>query len=176
MAPPARRSDAGAVRDRRRLRHLQGEPRGCGSERAASRPAARGAGRGRRPAAEHEGRAKGSALGLRWELRGNTAGVRVKGGTEGPRIPCGPSRGEQGRGWEQRGRVVSEAPGKGLPEEAEGARRAEGEHLALASFPLPARIWYEVVLSWPCPFRPVLGAAEFGRADPFLFPQKPAGA
>lgn len=26
MAPLARRSDAGAVRDRRRLRHLQGEP------------------------------------------------------------------------------------------------------------------------------------------------------
>lgn len=60
---------------------------------------------------------------------------------------------------------MSQASGMGLPEETESARRAERELLgtcqaspvALASSPLPARVWWEVVLSRPCPFRRVRG-------------------
>lgn len=62
-----------------------------------------------------ERRAKGSASGLRWELRRIiVGGGESEGGSEGSRIPCGASGGEQGRGWEQRGCIVSEASGRRL--------------------------------------------------------------
>lgn len=88
--------------------------------------------------------------------------MRVRG-----RVRAAASRagGGQGRGWEQGGCVVSEASGKELPEEAESARRAERELLAacqaspvaLASSPLPAWLWWEVVLPRQSPFRRVRG-------------------
>lgn len=82
-----------------------------------------------------EGRAKGSASGLRWELRGNTGGG--EGGSEGSRIPCGPSRGGQGRGWEQRPR----GRGKVLGGQKELLGACQAASLALASSPVPDGIW-----------------------------------
>lgn len=63
MAPPARRSDAGAVRDRRRLRHLQGEP-GLGLGDAVPLARRVAAADLRRSRTEGEGERVGPAVGI----------------------------------------------------------------------------------------------------------------